>query len=155
MMSARLDDQEYRRYVSVLQEAAGKILVVGGGVSGGVSGGEGQEQQAIDAFLTQQLHAMESLDTYPDVCKACFRLGTYLLDTYGQVLESQGLGSKAQGAMEVLRYNNDKTMFEEREKEKEKEKGGGCGGGWVPMVGHYDSLRSLHAFLSLLRALGP
>ena len=160
MMSARLDDNEYQRYVGVLHQAATAAAAAAAAnstASSSSSQGQGNILLAHDPLLHQHLSLLPSLDTYPAVCKACSLLGEYLVEKYEGKLMQEELKIKAQGALEVLRYNRDKVLFEEAKEGGRESEGEGVegGGGWVPMVGHYDSLRSLHAVLSLLRALGP
>ena len=170
MMSARLDDNEYQRYVGVLNQAAAAAAAAAAttstmtaaipssssSLSSCLSSCPGNLILAHDPLLHQYLSLLPSLDTYPAVCKACSGLGEYLVEKYEEKLMQEGLKTKAQGALEVLRYNRDKVLFEEEKGgRREGEDKGEKEGGWVRMVGHYDSLRSLHAVLSLLRALGP
>jgi len=167
MMSARLDDNEYQRYVGVLCQAAAEMASAASPStsttaaatpfsSSSSSSCPGNLILAHDPLLHQYITHLSALNTYPAVCKACSCLGEYLVEKYEAKLMQEGLITRAQGALEVLRYNRDKVLFEE---ERGARREGGDvdekGGGWVLMVGHYDSLRSLHAVLSLLRALGP
>jgi hypothetical protein len=48
--------------------------------------------------------------------------------------------------MEVLDYGQHKAGFE-------KDMSARHPNSWVPMVGHYDSIRSLHALLSLFKTV--
>eukprot|EP00624_Nannochloropsis_granulata_P001008 evm.model.NODE_14550_length_7432_cov_35.366791.2 len=173
MMSARLDDNEYQRYVGVLYQAAAAVAAAAAvttstttaamsssssSSSSCLSSSPGNLILAHDPLLHHYLSLLPSLDTYPAVCIACTGLGEYLVEKYEEKLMNVGLKTKAHGALEVLRYNRDKVLFEEEKGGRREGEGDGKserGGGWVLMVGHYDSLRSLHAVLSLLRALGP
>lgn len=175
MMSARLDEEEYGRYVRVLHAAAAAATAsrpstcppsfppsspttgdVPMSIASSVSFSSSPPSSlppssllACDLELESRLRALTSLDSYPDVCQACWALGQYLTTAYRERFTGEDLENTMEGATEVLRYNKDKADFEE---EKGKE---GGGEEWLSMVGHYDSLRSLHAVLSLLRALGP
>lgn len=133
MMAARLDDRTYRAYVAVLQSAANAAdpaLFAGGGGKG---------------WLASMLAEMEGLDTYPAVCLACHAVGQRLAS--GPLAVLPGGRGKARGALEVLAYNKEKVEWEVRERARQGEPA------WRDMVGRYDTERSLHALLSLLRAL--
>lgn len=132
MMAARLDDRTYRAYVTVLQAAAAAAAP-------GLFAPEGP------GWLAAMLKGMEALDAYPAVCVACHAVGARLLA--GPLRRVEGAGARARGVVEVLDYNREKVAWEERERGRRGD------GGWVDMVGHYDTVRSLHALLSLLRAL--
>jgi hypothetical protein len=175
MMSARLDEEEYGRYVRVLHAAAAAATAsrpstsppsfplsspttgdVPTSIASSISFSSSPPSSlppssllACDLELESRLRALTSLDSYPDVCQACWALGQYLTTAYRERFTGEDLENKMEGATQVLRYNKDKADFEEKE--------GREGGSeeWLSMVGHYDSLRSLHAVLSLLRALGP
>lgn len=132
MMAARLDDRTYRAYVTVLQAAAAAAAP-------GLFAPDGP------GWLAAMLRGMEGLDAYPAVCVACHAVGARLVA--GPLRRVEGAAGRARGAVEVLDYNREKVVWEERER------GRGKRGAWVEMVGHYDTVRSLHALLSLLRAL--
>lgn len=137
MMAARLDDRTYRAYVAVLQSAANAAdpALLGAG------GGQGKE----DGWLASMLAEMEGLDAYPAVCLACHAVGQRL--AAGPLTVLAGGRAKARGALEVLAYNKEKVEWEVRERARQGEQT------WRDMVGRYDTERSLHALLSLLRAL--
>ena len=131
MMAARLDDRTYRAYVSVLQSAAAAA-------DPALFGTEGL------GWLPAMLREMEALDAYPAVCMACAAVGARLVA--GPLAARAGGPAQTRGAQEVLAYNREKVEWEGRERAR-------VGGVWVEMVGHYDTRRSLHALLSLLRAV--
>ena len=63
---------------------------------------------------------------------------------------------QVEGALEVLQYNLDKARFDAEMSKKEASSSTTNGeGAWIPCVGHYDSIRSLHALLSIVNALNP